>query len=333
MKNSPVEGPRAEQGQVASEGRPSGAGDAAAPARELTAWSGPTPLAAVAGGLLAAAFAWSYWPTLVDLVATWNREADYSHGFLVVPFAVYLLWSRWDRFPGRAAGLAWAGLAVIVLSMGLRFFGALFFLGAVDGWSMLVWIAGAVWFLGGRRVMWWSLPVVGFLWFMVPLPWRAERMLSVPLQSIATRISSWALQTLGQPALPEGHTILLGDFHLEVEQACSGLRVFMGILALACAYLMVVPQRWWARVLLLVSVVPVALTANAARIVTTGLLYQYVSGEAARKFSHDIAGWAMILFAAGLFALVLWYVNSIVREVEVPDIGDVLRQERADATR
>jgi exosortase len=208
-------------------------------------------------------------------------------------------------------------------------FSAHYYLEAIDGWSILLWVAGVVWLLGGWRMMWWSLPSIVFLWFMVPLPFRVERWLSLPLQGVATKLSCWVLQALGQPALGEGHMIFLGNNPpLEVERACSGLRIFMGILALAFAYVIVMRRAWWQKALLLASVVPIALVANSSRIVATGLLYQYASGETARKFSHDAAGWVMILFAAGLFALVLWYLCSLVREVEVVEVGAVVRRER-----
>jgi exosortase len=276
-------------------------------------------------------FVWAYWPTLVGLVQSWNREPDYSHGYLVGPFAAYLLWARRGRLPGRADTVAWAGLVLIVLSVGVRVLGARYFLEALSPWSMLLWIAGAVWFFGGGRVCWWSLPAVAFLGFMIPLPFRVERWLSLPLQGIATRLSGWGLQCLGQPAITQGHTILVGASRLEVAQACSGLRVFVGITALACAYLIVVPRRWWERALLLVSVVPVALAANAVRIIATGLLYRYVSDEAAKSFSHDAAGWSMIVLAAAFFGLVVWYGKCLVREVEPISLGDVLRREHPPA--
>src|SRR5687767_6141004 len=38
---------------------------------------------------LAAVFLVAYWPVLKELVATWEREPDYSHGYLVVPVALY----------------------------------------------------------------------------------------------------------------------------------------------------------------------------------------------------------------------------------------------------
>ncbi len=75
------------------------------------------------------------------------------------------------------------------------------------------------------------------------------------------------------------------------------------------------------------SALPIALLANSARIVATGLLYQYASTEAAKKFSHEASGWVMIVFAAGLFGLVLWYLSRLVKEVETVGVGDVIRRE------
>ena len=292
-----------------------------------------SPAAILGAVFLGGAFLWAYWPTLVELVEAWNGEADYSHGFLVGPLAAYLLWARRDQFPGRVERVAWLGLIVIGLSVAMRVVASHYYLKAIDGWSIVVWVGGVIWFLGGWKVFWWSSPAVAFLWFMVPLPFRAERWLSLPLQSAATKISVWVLQTLGQPAIAEGHTILLNSplratIQLEVEQACSGLRIFVGITALAMVYVVLVRHRWWERVFLVLSLVPVALIANAARIVTTAFLYKYASDEAAKKFAHDFAGWAMIVLAAGLFALVLWYLRHLSREVEIVDVGEVLRRRR-----
>jgi exosortase len=281
----------------------------------------------VAGVVVLATFAWAYWPTLVELVSAWEREPDYSHGYFVVPLALFFLYARRETFPGWQWQLAWPGLVLIAMSVGIRIFGARYYVGPIDGWSILFWVAGVVWFLGGWRVLWWSAPSIAFLWFMIPLPWRVERWLSLPLQRIATTISCWALQCFGQPALAEGNVILINDYKLEVEQACSGLRIFVGIVALAFAYIVLVRRSWWERAFLLLSVLPVALVANATRIVATGLLNQYVSGEAAHKFTHDISGYVMIPFAAGLFALVLWYLGKLMREVEVIDIGEIARRE------
>lgn len=273
-----------------------------------------------------ATFLWAYWPALVKMVDAWDQQPDYSHGYFVVPLALYFCWARRGRFPSKAAGrIVWPGLLVILLSIAIRIAGARYYVDAIDAWSMVVWAAGVVWLLGGWRVFLWASPSIGFLFFMIPLPWSAERWLSLPLQRIATWLSTWVFQVLGQPAIAEGNTIWLGDYQLEVEQACSGLRIFVGIFALAFAYVILVRRAWWERVLLLISALPIALVANSTRIVVTGLLYQWVSGDAAHKFTHDISGWVMIPYAALLFALVLWYLDNFTREMEAIKPGEVLR--------
>jgi exosortase len=274
---------------------------------------------------LMATFFWAYWPTLVSLVDAWDSEPDYSHGYFVVPLAIVFLWVRWESFPGIRSQLSWPGLILIAASIGVRFAGARFYIGSIDGWSMLLWLAGVVWLFGGTRLLAWSGPSIGFLFFMIPLPWKVETWARVPLQKVATNLSVWVLQLLGQPAMAEGHTILINDMPLEVADECSGLRIFMGIVALAFAYLILVKRSWWERGLLLVSVVPIALIANSARIVGTAYLNQIFPSEAAHQRIHDWSGLVMIPFAALLFGLVLWYLGKLIREMEVVSVGSVAR--------
>ena len=285
---------------------------------------------AIAAALLAIAFFWSYWPTLTDLVYAWETEPDYSHGYLVVPLAIFFLYVRRDRFPGLAPGLCWAGLLPLAFAAVMRLGSAAIYLDALDGWSIPLWTLGAVWLVAGDKAMRWALPAVGFLVFMVPLPFGAEHLLSQPLQGLATKLSCYSLQCLGQPALAEGNTIWLGDIHLQVEEACSGLRIFMGIVALAYACLVLTRRPWWIKAMLLAATLPIALAANATRIVVTGLLWRNFSGELAHTFSHDFAGWTMIPLAALLFAATAWYLGKLFRESETLGVGSVLRRDQQE---
>ena len=81
-------------------------------------------------------------------------------------------------------------------SVGVRYFAAIIHADAIDAWSMLLFLAGAVWLFGGFRLLVWGMPSIAFLFFMIPMPYRAETWLSQPLQRVATKISCWALQCL-----------------------------------------------------------------------------------------------------------------------------------------
>ncbi len=271
----------------------------------------------ILGGLaLLATFLWSYWPTLKTIVGAWIRQPDYSHGFIVLPVAMVFLWARRSSFPSGSIHPSIAGAGLLLLAGLMRVIAGLYFLQPLDGWTIPICLAGAVWLLLGWRCLRWSLPSIAFLWFLVPIPYSAERWLSLPLQKISTKLSTISLQMLGQPAISEGNTIWLGDQQLFIEEACSGMRIFVGIFALAFAYVLFTRWNWWQKLLVLVAAVPVAIVANVTRIVVTGLLYQFVSGEAAHKFSHDIAGLVMIPLAAALFWLFLVYLDRLLPEVE-----------------
>ena len=209
-----------------------------------------------------ATFLWAYATTLQAIVAAWGSNPDYTHGYLVVPLAFYFLWLRREDHPRVSLRPSWIGLALIAAALVCRAAGVRFFVKPIEGWSILVWVAGAVALLGGWPLLRFSAPSIAFLFFMVPLPYRMSHWLSGPLQRAATLISCWVLQTLGQPALAEGNTILLGEHHLEVEEACSGLRIFMGILAIAFAYVIATRRRWWEQLVILASAFPVALIAE-----------------------------------------------------------------------
>jgi exosortase len=268
----------------------------------------------------------AYLPTLIGLVRVWYNEPDYSHGFLVIPLAIVFLVLRRDTFPGLAGSSPLLAIGLLAVSIGLRVIGAKYFFTFMDGWSIVPWAAAVVAVVGGWPLLRWCLPSIGFLIFMVPLPFRFEGELSAPLQRIATKLSTTALQLLGQPAFNDGNVIQMGEERLEVAQACSGLRLFMSVLALTYAYIMIIQRPWWEKLLLALAAVPIAIISNSARIVATGLLYQITQSESIRQWAHDSAGWGMILFAAVLYWLLLWYLRRLIHEEEDVDMATLVRQ-------
>jgi exosortase len=282
-----------------------------------------------AAAIVLATFVWMFWPTLVELAKIWEQEPDYSHGFIVPPIALLLLWLRKERFPKSPRAPGWLGLSLLAGSLLVAAVGQRFFLAPLAGWAMVIWVAGACWLLGGWRVFLWASPAILFLLFMVPLPFRIEQLMSWRLQWIATIASTWMLQAAGQPAIAEGNVVFLREHTLEVAQACSGLRMFMGIAALAFAFAVATRRPWWERLLILASVAPLAMFANSVRVAATGILFQFVSGDVAEKFAHDAAGWATIGFAAACLGLFLLWLRWIVLEVEVNTGRELISQSKA----
>jgi exosortase len=296
--------------------------DRAASEQPLTPGSekpiGITPAMAAAGvGVLLATMIWSYWPTLAEVWSAWMNQPDYSHGILVAPLAAVFLYVRRGTFPAAEVRPAAFGLGMLGAVSIVRLLAGRYYLLPIDAWTIPFWVAGSVWLLFGWSVLRWSLPSIVFLWFMFPMPYAAESWLSVPLQAIAAKVSTAGLVMLGQPAIAEGNTIWIGDTPLNVAEACSGLRIFMSIFAMAFVFVLFFRWAWWQKALALIMALPVAIVANAVRIIVTGLLFQFVSGEAAHKFMHDLSGLVMIPFAGGLLWLFLIYIERIYPEIEM----------------
>jgi exosortase len=126
---------------------------------------------------------------LVGMVDRWTTDPKYSHGYLVPLFALWLLWSRY-RLASAAGAETWSGswwgLPVVALAVGLHVCGELFFVEWLSEVSLLVVLPGLGLGLGGWRLVRLAWPSIGFLAFMLPLPYRAEVALTLPLQRLAT---------------------------------------------------------------------------------------------------------------------------------------------------
>ncbi len=214
----------------------------------------------------------SYWPTLLWLEHTWRTVPDYSHGYLVIPLAIAVLWIRRSRFPGIRRTIDWRGAWLIAAGILTRLVGRFAYMEFLDGWSIVLVVGGSVWLWFGLEAFVWSLPAVLFLLMLVPLPFRAESFLSWKLQGAATSLSTALLRVFGQPAIAEGHTVWIGEQHLMIEEACSGLRTFVGIIALAFFWAATVRRNWIDCVVIIIATLPLALAVNAFRIAVTGIL-------------------------------------------------------------
>ena len=236
-----------------------------------------------------------------------------------------LCWYRRDSFPGVRDSPSWAGLWLIGLAVGMRFLGRLTYADFLDGWSIVPLVAGIVWVLVGLEAMKWSLPSIVFLILMIPMPYQAESMLSYRLQGFATELSTIFLRILGQPAVSEGHIIWLNEQKLTVEEACSGLRIFIGVAALAYFWAAMISRSWIDRIVLLVLAVPLAVFVNSVRITVVGLLYQRFDEPAQQNTIHDVSGYLMIPLAFGLLWLFKTYWEHLYRPVELLTAKDFVR--------
>jgi exosortase len=258
-----------------------------------------------------------YWNVMVKLVNDWSTDDNYSHGFLIVPLALYLAWERRERVFALPLKPSWLGLAVVLCSvivLAAGTLGAELFLARI---SMIGVLVGAIVYLAGWPHLRALIFPVAFLLLMVPVPAILFNQITFPLQLLASQAGEYGLSALSIPVLREGNIIVLAHTKLEVVEACSGIRSLVSLLTLGIVYSYFVDERAPVRWAISLSAIPVAIVSNAMRITGTGVAAHYYGVEAAEGFFHSFSGWVVfvVAFAAilGVKQLVVQMANATTR--------------------
>lgn len=253
--------------------------------------------------ILAALIGWLYFSILWQLGKQWWGDPNFSHGFFVPAFSLFVLWQERSRLISLPRKPTSWGLLIIIFALSvliLGVMGAELFLSRV---SLLLLIAGlAVYFLGWSYLREAFFPWA-FLILMIPIPALMLNQITFPLQVLASKVSAGVLPLFGVPALREGNVIILPAMALEVAEACSGIRSLLSLTTLAIIYGFFMETRLWIRIVLALASVPIAVAANSLRIVGTGLLVQYWDPSKGEGFFHLFSGW--LIFVVSLVMLYL----------------------------
>jgi exosortase len=255
-----------------------------------------------------------YFRVVAKLVFDWYDLPDYSHGFLVPFFAIFVLWDNRAVLRNTPVRTTWNGIPLVVLGIGvvvLGVYGADLFLSRI---SFLMILAGIIWTFFGRAMLVALRFPLFVLLLAIPFPAIVFNQITFPLQLLASQLASAILPLLGVPVLHEGNVIELPAMKLEVAEACSGIRSLMSLFTLAVFYGYFLERTTKRRVILAIASIPIAVTANAARIVGTGLCVQYWDPEKAMGFFHEFSGWVMFVISLGC----LYIVHRIMRLVAPP---------------
>ena len=250
-------------------------------------------------------------------------DLNWSHALLVPLFSIYFIYEHRQYLRRTAARACWWGLPIML--MGLAGYCLSIYPVRNDmlkGYSMIVELLGLTLLLVGPRVMsvlW--FPIV-YLAFCVKVSYSIWESIAVKLQWIAAQGAVLMVTLVGGvielEAEVSGTTIelikdgLLLHPALNVAEACSGLRALMMFIALGVAVAYLTNRPWWARIVMLLSTLPVAVAVNVCRVTTLAFIYPY-HPEWTKGDMHTLIGLVIMLAVAlGLFALEGWVLDRLI---------------------
>ncbi len=245
----------------------------------------------VALGGVAVLLGWLYAPVVQDMAAQWAVDTTYGYGYYIPPVAAYLVWERRRALRAVRPEGTWLGLPVLLLGLAALVLGRAGGIAVLARASLIPVLLGLVLLLGGWAVLRLVAFPVLFLGLMVPLPQGLLQRLTWPLQVFTAQFSTEVLQLLGYPVYLDGIYIDLPNVRLEVAEACSGFRSLVALTATGILLAHLSQERWRERVLLVASVVPIAILANAVR-VTSNIALGIYEGT-----YHTVSGWMVFVVA------------------------------------
>jgi len=248
-------------------------------------------------------FVAAYWVPLSSMVTTWQKNEDYSYGFLIPVVSLYLLWDMRERLRGVKVDGSWSVFPVLLFLVLLSVYGILGSSGNIAMPSVPLLIICFTAFCFGIELTKRLILPLGFLIFMVPIPAVLERTIGMYLKTISSVLGGKIIQLFNISVNVSGNIIDLGVTQLQVVDACNGLRYVFPLLAIGIIYAYLFERIAWKRVFCVVITVPIAILTNALRIGITGILTNFYGPSVAEGFFHDFSGW--ILFMASSFMLFL----------------------------
>ncbi|MFN8546826.1 MAG: exosortase [Candidatus Eisenbacteria bacterium] len=239
--------------------------------------------------------------TAAALWRTWWNNDNYSHGVLIPPITLFLVWRLKDELRALPIAPSWLGLGLLGAGALLQVIGIRGDVTIFQGWALIAILAGLAWtWCGWRWLRLLAFPIA-FLIFMVPtVPWFLNQV-SFRLKVVAANGAVHLAQAMGVSVLQRGMDLYFSSGTLTVENACSGLNSLVALMALGALFAYFSQGAAWRRWALFLSAMPIAVIGNILRLTSLCVMAVFTSAHTASGHFHDVGGF--VLFGIALLLL------------------------------
>ena len=232
-----------------------------------------------------------YRSALVILITSVLNRDGSSHGLFIPFISGYFIWLKAASL--RKIELQFDPLGILLLTIGT----ALSFINIggfqVQSIGFIIFVAGSVWALLGRRfLMGISFPLF-FLITMIPLPRDFYIDLANLTRDITYAGSSWVISFLGITFFQEGYVIHLPNAVLKVALSCSGIRYLISFFVFGMAYAYLCKSTTAGRLSVVAATFPISILASICRLTAIFLATYYISPRMAEHWPHILISWTV----------------------------------------
>jgi exosortase A len=250
-----------------------------------------------------------YRETAMAMVETWGRTETFTHGFLVPPITLWLIWRiRGDVALVTPRPNAWALLALAATGFAWLL-GELATVGVVSQFALTTMLVLAVPAVLGlpvaRRI---AFPLA-FLYFAVPFGEFALPQ----LMEWTANFTVLGLRLSGIPVYREGLHFVIPSGSWSVVEACSGVRYIIASLTVGTLFAYLSYHSLKRRLIFVAVAFVVPVVANWLRAYMIVMIGHLSSNKLAVGVDHLIYGWLFF----GIVIMAMFWIGSRWREDEL----------------
>jgi len=249
-----------------------------------------------------------FYNTTLAMVHVWTVNETFTHGFLVLPLVIWLVWQKKSQIllitprpEPRAI------LLLIVLLVGWLI-GAAVDVEIVQQFFMITIILTAVWIIAGRRVLLYVLFPLIFLYFAVPF----GQVFIPVLMQVTADFTVAMIKLVGIPVYRDGLSFTLPTGSWSVVEECSGVRYLIASFLLGSIYAYLNYSSAKKRILFILLSLILPIVGNGLRAFGIVMIGHFSGMKLAIGADHLLYGWVFF----GVIIFLLFYVGSFWRDSE-----------------
>ena len=229
---------------------------------------------------------------------TWQIDS-YSHAWLVVAIAVWLVWRLRGPLLALQPSPSLIGMVFLAMVVAFWWLGYALEIRTVQQLAMTAAITGITWALLGTRVVW----LLAFPLLYLFLTVSAWDVFMRPMQDATAWLSAPLLRFVGVPVFRDGIYLWIPEGRFLIDETCAGLRYLLAGLAIGSLYAYLFFDDLWRRALFIGLTAAYALGLNVVRVAVVVYAGHVTDMQHPWVEAHDNVGW--VLFAVGLILLFL----------------------------
>lgn len=247
--------------------------------------------------------------SLVEMEYRWSSLEQYSHGYMIPAVAIFLVWVNMRAVKAMSWQPSWWSSGLMLMALIGWCLGELSSLFIIVHYSFIVAIVALTMSLiGWRGVLLLWAPLLYLIW-MIPLPVFILNQLSQELQLISTQIGVAVIRLMDITVFAEGNVIDLGNYQLQVVEACSGLNYLFPLMSFGFLLAVLYKGPRWHSLLIFFATIPITVFMNSLRIGMIGIAVEYWGIGVADGFMHAFEGWFVFMTCLALLVLLIWLLN------------------------